>query len=303
MAYLLGIDVGTSGTKALLIDHRGKVVARAVSEYPLYTPKPLWAEQEPADWWRATCESIREVLRQAGITGEQVQGMGLSGQMHGSVFLDENNQVIRPAILWCDQRTAAECAWITETVGRERVVELTSNPVLTGFQAGKIIWLRNNEPGAYARVRKVLLPKDYIRYLLTGEYATEVSDASGTSLFNVRKRQWADEVLDAIGIPREWMPRVYESPRNHRTYHCRSGGGNRVERRHSRRGRRRRPGGRRGRQRHRGDGRGVGVGRHIGCGVRLRRRAGGRPRLAHAHLLPCGTRQVARDGRDAVGRR
>jgi len=138
--------------------------------------------------------------------------MGLSGQMHGAVFLDEANQVIRPAILWCDQRTAAECEWITETVGRERVVDLTSNPVLTGFTAGKIVWLRNSEPENFARVKKVLLPKDYIRFLLTGEYATEVSDASGTSLFNVRERKWADEVLDAIGVPREWMPVVYESP-------------------------------------------------------------------------------------------
>jgi len=132
--------------------------------------------------------------------------------MHGAVFLDERNQVLRPSILWCDQRTGAECEWITETIGKEKVIELTSNPVLTGFTAGKIVWLRNNEPEAYAKTRKVLLPKDYIRFRLTGEFATEVSDASGTSLFNVRKRQWADEMLDGAQIPRDWMPKAYESP-------------------------------------------------------------------------------------------
>lgn len=213
MSYLLGIDIGTSGTKALLIrSGSGEVVASTTKIYPLYTPKPLWAEQDPEDWWQATVEAIRELLTKTGVDGKDVKGMGLSGQMHGSVFLDENNQIIRPAILWCDQRTGAECDWITSTVGADKVVDLTSNPVLTGFTAPKIIWLRNNEPQNFAKVKKVLLPKDYVRFRLTGEFASEVSDASGTSLFNVKKRQWADEVLDAIGIPRDWMPRVYESP-------------------------------------------------------------------------------------------
>jgi xylulokinase len=214
MSYLLGIDVGTSGTKALLIDasKNGEVVASCTKTYPLYTPRPLWAEQEPEDWWQATISAIRQLLEDSGAEPKQVKGIGLSGQMHGSVFLDENNEVIRPAILWCDQRTQAECDWIMDTVGREKTIELISNPVLTGFTAGKIIWLRNNEPEAYKQVRKVLLPKDYIRFKLTGEYATEVSDASGTALFNVVKREWAWEMLDAVGIPREWMPKCYESP-------------------------------------------------------------------------------------------
>jgi len=212
MAYLLGIDVGTSGTKTLLIDESGKVIVSATDTYPLSTPKPLWAEQEPEDWWRATVSTIRVVLRESGVDPGEIKGIGLSGQMHGAVFLDERNQVLRPSILWCDQRTGAECDWITETVGKEKVVELTSNPVLTGFTAGKIVWLRNNEPENYAKTRKVLLPKDYIRFRLTGEFATEVSDASGTSLFNVTKRQWSDEMLDGAGIPRGWMPKAYESP-------------------------------------------------------------------------------------------
>lgn len=212
MAYLLGIDIGTSGTKTLLIDESGKVLASATDTYPLSTPKPLWAEQDPADWWRATISSIRTVLSTSGANPAEIKGIGLTGQMHGAVFLDERHQVLRPSILWCDQRTGAECEWITETIGRDKVVELTSNPVLTGFTAGKIVWLRNNEPEVYAKVRKVLLPKDYIRFRLTGEFATEVSDASGTSLFNVTKRRWADEMLDGAGIPRDWMPKAYESP-------------------------------------------------------------------------------------------
>jgi xylulokinase len=212
MAYLLGIDIGTSGTKTLLIDEAGAVVARATAEYPLYAPRPLWSEQDPEDWWAAACTTVREALTRSGIEASDVRGVGLSGQMHGSVFLDASNAVIRPAILWNDQRTAAECAWITETVGAERVVELISNPVLTGFTAGKIVWLRTHEPENYARMRKVLLPKDYIRLRLTGEFATEVSDASGTALFNVRKREWSSEMLDAIGVPTDWMPTCYESP-------------------------------------------------------------------------------------------
>jgi xylulokinase len=211
MDYYLGIDIGTSGTKTLLIDSEGSSIASNTEEYPLYTPKPLWAEQDPEDWWNAACVTIKKTIADGGIEAADIKGIGLSGQMHGAVFLDENNRALRPSILWCDQRTQSECDWITNKIGFEKVVELTSNPVLTGFTAGKIVWVRNNEPDVYAKTRKVLLPKDFIRFRLTGEFATEVSDASGTALFNVRKRRWADEMLDGAEIPREWMPKVYES--------------------------------------------------------------------------------------------
>lgn len=212
MSYLLGIDVGTSGTKALVIAEDGRPLGSATSDYPLSTPQPGWAEQEPADWWRATGAAVRAACERAGISPAEITGIGLSGQMHGSVFLDEANQVLRPAILWCDQRTALQCQHITERVGRDRVVAITCNPVLTGFTAPKIVWVQENEPQVFARVRKVLLPKDYIRFRLTGEFATEVSDASGTSLFDVPKRRWSGEILAALGIPESWMPAVYESP-------------------------------------------------------------------------------------------
>jgi len=208
---LMGIDIGTSGARTLIIDEEGALLGAATAEYPLSTPRPGWAEQDPRDWWRATTETVPAALAAAGLRGDAIRGVGLSGQMHGSVFLDARQEVIRPALLWCDQRTQAQCDWITERVGRERVVELLSNPVLTGFTAPKIIWLREHEPEAYARVRQVLLPKDYIRYRLTGAFCTEVSDASGTALFHVRERRWATEVLDAIDVPAAWLPECFES--------------------------------------------------------------------------------------------
>ncbi|HET9495828.1 MAG TPA: xylulokinase [Chloroflexia bacterium] len=210
MTYLLGIDIGTSGAKALLVDEHGGVVASATGAYPMSTPRPLWAEQDPAGWWRATVEAVRRVL--AGRDANQVVGVGLTGQMHGLVLLDERGEVLRPCIMWNDQRTGPQCEAITERLGLPRILDLVANPILPGFTAPKIVWVRENEPEVYARAAQVLLPKDYIRYRLTDEYATEVSDASGTVLLDVRNRRWSAEMLDALDIPREWMPPVYESP-------------------------------------------------------------------------------------------
>jgi len=210
--YVLGVDVGTTGAKALLVDTAGAVVARATHEYPLHTPRPGWAEQDPEDWWRGTVAAIRDVMAKSGAGPEEVRGLGLSGQQHGSVFLDKDGRVLREALLWCDQRTQAQCEWIHETVGFEAVVAETLNPVLTGFQAPKIVWLRDNEPQLYEKLRMILLPKDYVRYRLTGEFATEVSDAAGTSLLNVARRDWSDIMLRGLGLSKEMLPKVFESP-------------------------------------------------------------------------------------------
>jgi len=207
----LGIDVGTSGTKTLLCDDSGKILAASTEEYPSYRPKPLWSEQNPADWWRATADSVRKALRKARVKGRDVQGIGLSGQMHGAVFLDKADKVLRRAILWNDQRTAAECDDITRAIGKRRLLRLVCNPALTGFTAPKILWVRKREPRIYEKARKVLLPKDYVRFRMSGQYATEVSDASGTLLLDIRRRQWSKPVLSALQIDADLLPECHES--------------------------------------------------------------------------------------------
>lgn len=211
MSYLLGIDIGTSGTKTVLFDENGNSVASALEEYPLYQPNIGWAEQDPEDWWKATCLSIKAVLAKSGVNPSDVKGIGLSGQMHGAVLLDKDYNVLRRAIIWCDQRSFAECEQITSLVGKERLIEITANPALTGFTASKIMWIKNNEPQIFEKAKKILLPKDYIRFRLTGEFATEVSDASGMQLMDIPGRKWSNEVLDKLGIDKSLLGELYES--------------------------------------------------------------------------------------------
>jgi len=211
MAYLLGIDIGTSGTKTVIFDEKGNTVASATWEYPLSQPQVGWAEQDPADWWKASFGSISDAVRKSSVNPKDIKGIGLSGQMHGMVLLDKDNKVLRPAIIWCDQRTQPECDEITERVGAEKLKQITCNPALTGFTAGKVMWVKNHQPEIFEKTRKVLLPKDYVRYMLTGEFATEVSDASGMQFLDVPKRAWSKELMDLLGIPFEWLPKVYES--------------------------------------------------------------------------------------------
>jgi xylulokinase len=211
-AYFLGIDVSTTGSKALLVDESGAVAATAAAPHTLQTPRPLWSEQDPREWWQASSTAVRAVLKQAGVSGESVLAVGLTGQMHGLVLLDEKGEVLRPAILWNDQRTQAQCDEIHRRIGREKFIQITGNVALTGFTAPKILWVQENEPEVYAKARHVLLPKDAIRYKLTGEYAMDKADGSGTVLFDLKKRAWSTEVLAALGIPAGWMPPTFEGP-------------------------------------------------------------------------------------------
>lgn len=208
----LGIDVSTTGAKALLIDEQGSVISSATTPLTLSMPQPLWSEQDPHDWWKGVVQSIHQALDQAGVDGTCVKAIGLTGQMHGLVLLDAEGQVLRPAILWNDQRTGAQCDEIRARLGFECLVRLTGNNALTGFTAPKILWVQQNEPEVYARARHVLLPKDYVRYRLTGEYAMDKADGSGTLLFNLQQRSWSSEVVEALGIPMEWLPPTYEGP-------------------------------------------------------------------------------------------
>ena len=205
MDYLIGIDIGTSGTKAALFDIDGNVIKSSTAEYGMSQPYNGWAEQDPQDWWNAVQKTL------ADIWTDGVAGIGLSGQMHGLVMLDEKNEVIRPAIIWCDQRTAAECDEITDIIGRKRLIDITANPALTGFTASKIMWVKKHEPENYAKCRHILLPKDYIRFKLTGEFATDVSDTGGMQLLDIKNRCWSDEVAEKLGIDTDMLPKVYES--------------------------------------------------------------------------------------------
>ena len=210
--FFLGIDVSTTGSKALLIDESGALVPTAAAPHTLQTPKPLWSEQDPREWWQASSSAIRSVLEQAGLGGESVAAIGLTGQMHGLVLLDGAGQVLRPAILWNDQRTQAQCDEIHRRIGRERFIQITGNVALTGFTAPKIMWVQENEPEVYAKAQHILLPKDYLRYKLTGAYAMDKADGAGTVLFDLKQRGWSEEVLAALGIPEAWMPPTFEGP-------------------------------------------------------------------------------------------
>ena len=210
--YWIGLDIGTGSSRALLVDSAGRVrYANTALHEDMKMARPLWAEQQPDDWWRAAQEAIRGVLKAAGVTGDSVRGIGLSGQMHGLVVLDHQNQVIRPSLIWCDQRSQRQVDYINSKIGAAKVLEYTANPVLTGFTLPKLLWVRDEEPRQFERVRKVLLPKDYIRFRLTGEFATEVSDASGTAFFDVVQRNWAYGMMDALGLDRSILPKVFES--------------------------------------------------------------------------------------------
>jgi xylulokinase len=209
---VLGLDVSTTATKAVLVDAQGAIVGTASSEYDYQTPQLLWSEQDPRLWWHATCEAVPRVLAETGVRGEAVKAIGLTGQMHGLVLLDAAGAVVRPAILWNDQRTAAECDQIRERVGRERLIEITGNDALTGFTAPKLLWVRNNEPDAWARAAHMLLPKDYVRYRLTGDCAVDVADGAGTILFDLASRTWSSEVVDRLELDPSWLPTTCEGP-------------------------------------------------------------------------------------------
>lgn len=210
MGFLLGIDVGTSGAKVSLFTETGSSIHAHTAEYPLYQPQNGWAEQYPEDWWAAVVEGIQAVT--AELDTSEIVGIGLSGQMHGLVMLDEKGIVLRPSIIWCDQRTGAECRVMEQRISRERLIAITGNPAMTGFTAAKILWVMQHEPALYNRCRHILLPKDYIRYRLTGEFATEVSDASGMQLMDIRRRDWSGEVLEQLEIDRSLLPSMHESP-------------------------------------------------------------------------------------------
>ncbi len=212
MDYLIGIDLGTSGTKTVIFDTEGNVIASASESYPLIQKENGWAEQNPLDWYKAACLTIKSVLAQSEIAPEKIRGLGISGQMHGLVMLDKDGNVLRDSIIWCDQRSQEECEIITEKVGREKLIQITANPALTGFTASKILWVQRHQPEIFEKCARILLPKDYLRYRLTGEFATDVSDASGMQLLDIGGRCWSPLMISALSLTESQLAKVYESP-------------------------------------------------------------------------------------------
>lgn len=211
MRYLIGIDIGTSATKTILMDEEGNVAAQAVRDYPLYQPDNGWAEQEPEDWKQAVLETLKQVVEQSGVNRDDIKGIGLSGQMHGLVMLDEAGNPIRRSIIWCDQRSGQQVDEMLKLLPYEKWLEITANPPIAAWTAAKLLWVKRHEPEIYAKCRHILLPKDYIRYVLTGQFATDVSDASGMQMLDVKNRCWSDEVLEVLGVQKEMLGKVYES--------------------------------------------------------------------------------------------
>jgi xylulokinase len=210
---ILGVDVGTGGTRAVLIDRDGRVVASFASEHaPVKSEHIGWAEQDPEDWWRAAREAIAGAMAASELTGAEIEAVGLTGQMHGCVMLDAEGEVLRPALIWCDQRTQPQCDWLTEKIGFERLIELTCNPALPNFTLTKLLWVREHQPEIFAKIAHVLCPKDYVRYRLTGEFAMDMQEASGTLLLDVAHRRWSTEVAEIAGVPMAWLPKLYEGP-------------------------------------------------------------------------------------------
>src|SRR6185369_5963303 len=209
----LGIDVGTGGSRALLIDEAGQVIGSATGEHAAFlSPQIGWAEQDPHDWWSASKKAIREVLKKTSTSADEIAAVALTGQMHGAVLLGEKDEVLRPALIWCDQRTAEECEELNQTIGPKRLIELTCNPALTNFTVTKLLWVRKHEPEIWKRFRKLLLPKDYVRLRLTGEHAIDVAEASGTLLLDVAQRRWSKTMLELTELPESCLPKLYESP-------------------------------------------------------------------------------------------
>ena len=210
---LLGVDVGTGGTRAVLIDRTGRVLASFASDHaPIKSEHTGWAEQDPDDWWRAAEEAIAGAMAASELTGAEIEAVGLTGQMHGCVMLDADGKVLRPALIWADQRTQPQCDWLTEKIGFDRLIELTCNPALPNFTLTKLLWVREHQPEIFAKIAHVLCPKDYVRYRLTGEFAMDMQEASGTLLLDVAHRRWSAEVTEIAGIPMAWLPRLFEGP-------------------------------------------------------------------------------------------